>query len=69
MRLGLTSPAAAAPFTSPTPLPPSFPQEGDVAHFGMRLDGCQAERCWEEVLASSGFAARKAAAEAHNAGQ
>ena len=44
------------------------PQDGDVAPFGQRLDGCQARRCWEEVLASSDFAARRAAVAEHNAG-
>lgn len=42
-------------------------QEGDVAPFGQSLVGCQAERCWQEVLASSDFAARQAAVAEYNA--
>ena len=43
-------------------------QEGDVAPFGQQLDGCQAQRCWEEVVASSTFEQRQAAVQQHNAG-
>ncbi|KAL6770287.1 XDH1 [Auxenochlorella protothecoides x Auxenochlorella symbiontica] len=41
--------------------------EGDVTHFGQRLEGCQARRCWEEVHTLSGWAAREADVAAFNA--
>lgn len=54
------------PFSTPTT--PPTKQEGDVAHFGQRLDGCQAQRCWDDVMASSDYAARAAAVAAYNKG-
>eukprot|EP00887_Chlorella_sp_A99_P006651 scaffold3.g6651.t1 len=38
----------------------------DVTHYGQLLEGCQAQACWDKVMASSDFAARKAAADAYN---
>jgi hypothetical protein len=39
-----------------------------VAPFGQRLVGCQAQRCWEEIMTSSDFATRKQAVQQYNAG-
>ncbi|PSC76668.1 Xanthine dehydrogenase [Micractinium conductrix] len=41
-------------------------QEGDLAPFGQALVGCQAQRCWDDVMASSGYAARNASVEVYN---
>lgn len=38
-----------------------------MTHFGQRLEGCQARRCWEEVHTLSGWAAREADVAAFNA--
>lgn len=65
----ITQPELLPAMHAPSPLPfMPFLQEGDVAPFGQRLDGCQARRCWEEVLASSGFEQRLEAVQQHNAG-
>lgn len=46
---------------------PGPSQEGDLTHFGQKLEGCQARRCWEEVQEMSGWKARRAAADEFNA--
>jgi xanthine dehydrogenase/oxidase len=45
---------------------PRLPQEGDVAFFGQKLVGCQAERCWQEVWESSAYPERRKAVEEFN---
>jgi xanthine dehydrogenase molybdopterin-binding subunit B len=47
---------------------PRLPQEGDVAFFGQKLVGCQAERCWQEVWESSAYPERRKAVEEFNKG-
>lgn len=66
--------AAAARFHNAGPFPRplcciAVQQEGDLAPFGQALVGCQAQRCWDDVMASSGYAARNASVEVYNKGK
>ena len=56
--------------TSPPPTPSNHHccQEGELTHYGQRLEGCQARPCWDRVLGSSGLAARRQAVAAFNGG-
>lgn len=45
----------------------NFYQEGDTTHFGQPLLLCRVKACWDEVVESSGYAARRAAAAQFNA--
>lgn len=67
----IRGPNGAAVTTShPSPFHHDNPgwQEGDVAPFGQALVGCQAQRCWDDVVASSDFETRQAAVAEFNAG-
>jgi xanthine dehydrogenase/oxidase len=43
-----------------------YAPEGDVTHFGQLLEGCQVRACWDTVVNSSDYTARKAQVEAFN---
>ena len=60
--------ADQAPSACPSAANHACVQEGDVAPFGQKLVGCQAQRCWEEVMTSSDFATRKQAVQQYNTG-